>query len=209
LTSCSRGRACSRSRRTLGSGSQIADTSSRWESAQAPGRRCGRSCRPRAPARLSFCASAISSSQPSCSRPSCTNRAPSSTRSPRPPAPMAADPARRAAQPSASVAATSASTSSPFPRPGRRQGACDSDPIQRATWRRGPLEHAPRWTRGACYRGGPPSRQSVAQAGLRPRLGTTAWRSAADRPVPAMSVRPRNRSSRTTALKVCAHKRPQ
>ena len=76
LTRCIRKRACSRSRRTRGSGSQISGTRSRCEST-ASTRASILSVLHASGARpLTLAASAISTSQPSASRWSCTNRAP-------------------------------------------------------------------------------------------------------------------------------------
>jgi hypothetical protein len=109
LTRCSRKRACSHSHRTLGSASQIAGTRSRCESTA---RTCAsivsvlhaNGARP-----LTFCASAIDTSQPSRSKLSCTNRAPvidsitprTARRTARSARPGRAAHRRRAARPSA------------------------------------------------------------------------------------------------------------
>ena len=99
LTRCIRKRACSRSRRTRGSGSQMSGTRSRCEST-ASTRASILSVLHASGARpLTLAASAISTSQPSASRRSCTNRAPVIDSITRPHRPLVTPhPARQAKQ---------------------------------------------------------------------------------------------------------------
>src|ERR687897_2333287 len=111
-TRCNRNRASSRSRRMLGSGSQIAATSSRWESPASTRASILSVLHANGASPLTFCASATSTSQPSSSSVSCTNRAPfidSITARTRPAPTRIA----RWARPSASGAAAICATSSP------------------------------------------------------------------------------------------------
>jgi hypothetical protein len=113
-TRCSRKRASSRSRRTARSGSQIAGTRSCKES-RASTRASILSVLPASGASpLTFCASAISTSQPCSSSVSCTNRAPFID-SITPRTSSACMPARRASprNPSASGGEAHSSTISP------------------------------------------------------------------------------------------------
>ena len=75
-TRCSRKRASSRSRRMLGSGSQIAGTRSRHDSSASTLASILSVLHASGASPLTFCASAISTSQPCSSSVSCTNRAP-------------------------------------------------------------------------------------------------------------------------------------
>src|SRR5215211_6503156 len=113
LTRCNRKRACSRSARTRGSGSQIAGTRSRCESTARTWASMRSVLQASGASPLTFCASATRTSQPSSSSVSRTNRAPvidSITPRTRPCGPTRST---RWRSPSASGGAAKRSTTSP------------------------------------------------------------------------------------------------
>src|ERR1019366_6729010 len=165
LTRCIRNRACSRRLRTPGPGSQICGTRSRSDSTASTRASILSVLHANGARPLTFCASAISTSQPNRSSVSCTNRAPViDSITPCTGSPNFSTRRARPATPSPSLGVANCATSSP-PSASKQTSmrlrlkskpACNIEV--------GLLELAPRRTPGACHRGGPPSSQSQARA---------------------------------------------
>ena len=138
LTRCSRKRASSRSSRTLGSGSQIAGTRSRWLSTASTFESILSVLHASGARPLTFCASAISTDQPCCSRVSWTILAPVIDSITAHTGSQWTSSMRRASllRSRHQAARRAGPDALPDRRAGKHQASFDSDQVQRATCKR-------------------------------------------------------------------------